>query len=61
MVVAALAVVTLLCAVVCFRLAKRKNRSVRFWVAMGVLLGPLALILLWPLERNGADNLDSIV
>ena len=61
MVVAALAVVTLLCAVVCFRLAKRKNRSVRFWVAMGVLFGPLAPILLLPLERNGADNLDSIV
>ena len=52
---------TLLCAVVCFRMAKRKNRSVRFWVAMGVLFGPLAPILLWPLERNGADNLDSIV
>ena len=60
MVVAAF-VVTLLCAAVCFRMAKRKNRSVRFWVAMGVLFGPLGPILLWPLERNGADNLDSIV
>jgi hypothetical protein len=60
MVVAAFAA-TLLCAAVCFRMAKRKNRSVRFWVAMGALFGPLAPILLWPLARKGADNLDSIV
>ena len=61
MVVAALAVVTLLCAALCFRMAKRKNRSVRFWVAMGVLLGPLAPILLWPLGRTETSNLDSTV
>jgi hypothetical protein len=61
MAVAALAVVTLLCAALCFRMAKRKNRSVRFWVAMGVLSGPLAPILLWPLGRIETTNLDSTV
>ncbi len=38
-----LLIFSILCVYVCYSVAKGKGANVRFWVIMGLLLGPLAV------------------
>ena len=42
----AIAILILLCAGLCHKLAKDRRRGSAFWVTMAALIGPLALVLL---------------
>ena len=48
------AVLSLLSAVLAAALARRKGRSVRYWMSMGFLLGPIGLVaaVLMPAVRK---------
>lgn len=38
-----LLLIPVICAGICYLVAKKRNASVPFWVVMGALFGPLAL------------------
>ena len=42
----AIAILILLCAGLCHKLAKDRRHRSAFWVTMAVLIGPLAMVLL---------------
>ncbi|WP_331344251.1 hypothetical protein [Cellvibrio sp. UBA7661] len=35
--------IPIICAIICYSVAKKRNAAVPFWVVMGALFGPLAL------------------
>jgi len=38
-----LVLMPIVCAAICYSVAKKRNSTVPFWVVMGALFGPLAL------------------
>ena len=35
--------IPIICAAICYSVAKKRNAAVSFWVVMGAIFGPLAL------------------
>lgn len=42
-----LVAITVVCAVICFSVAKKKGLSIRLWVVLGAFFGPFALPFLF--------------
>jgi hypothetical protein len=50
---AAVIVLAIACCFLCGRIAEHRGRSIRAWVWLGAIFGPLALLLVATLPRHG--------
>jgi len=48
------AVVWIVCAIYCYRMAPTFGRSAGLWAALGIILGPIALMILYVLPKKPA-------
>ncbi len=58
MVAAAIIVVVIVSTAICHSVARHKNLSVRFWICLGAVFGPLAIpfVLLMPARKVQSAN-----
>jgi hypothetical protein len=52
----AIVVGTIVCCLLCGRVAERRGRSDKLWVALGAVFGPVALLLAAQLPRRHSER-----